>query len=332
MPRLDGAVAVVAGATRGAGRGIAAALGEAGATVYCTGRSTRGNPSPLQRPETLEETAELVSAVGGRGIALRVDHTEEEQVAALFQRVGHDAKRLDVLVNVIWGGEVSMLEWFFKPFWETNLEQGFALMRQAVFSHLITAKHAAALMVPRRRGLIVELTDGDTLAFRGSVFYDLTKTTLIRLAYIYAEELHRHRVTALAVTPGFMRTEMILEMFGVTEANWRDAAKKDRFFQHSETPRYAGRGIAALAADPKVFLKSGQVTSSWELMREYGFEDTDGRRPDMGRAFRERLPRRHGFQTALARSNEWQRRLLETAAGYLTPGPKTPRRRGVTRT
>src|SRR5207247_1152537 len=147
-------------------------------------------------------------------------------------------------------------------------------------------KHAAALMVPSKRGLIVEVTDGDTLAFRGSVFYDLTKTTLIRLAYIYAEELRRHRLTAMAVTPGFMRTEMILEMFGVTEANWRDGAKKDPFFPHSETPCYVGRGIAALAADPKVFLKTGRVTSSWELMREYGFQDADGRRPDMGRVFR----------------------------------------------
>ncbi len=309
--RLTDAIAVVAGATRGAGRAIAMALGEQGATVYCTGRSTRGNPSPMKRPETIEETAELVTAAGGRGFAVRVDHIEERQVAALFDRVKKEARRLDVLVNDVWGGE-NMVEWG-KSFWETDLDQGFALMRQTVFSHLITAKHGAPLMIERRRGLIVEVTDGDTLTYRGSVFYDLVKTTVIRLAYIFSEELRRHRVAAVAVTPGFLRSEEMLDHFGVTEANWREAGKKDKHFLGSETPLLVGRGIAALAADPKVFRRTGAVLSSWRLMHEYGVEDADGRRPDWGAFFRDRFPAGDHFKVAIRRGVEWQRELMETA-------------------
>ncbi len=322
---LTDAIAVVAGATRGAGRAIAVALGEQGATVYCTGRSVRGNPSPMKRPETIDETAEFVHAAGGRGIAVRVDHTEEDQVAALFDRVKKEAGRLDVLVNDVWGGE-TMVVWG-KPFWETDLDRGFALIRQAVFSHLITAKHGAPLMIERRRGLIVEVTDGDTLTYRGSAIYDLVKTTVIRLAYIFSEELRPHRVAAVAVTPGFLRSEEMLDHFGVTEANWREAGKKDKYFLGSETPLLVGRGIAALAADPKVFQRTGAVLSSWQLMHEYGVEDADGQRPDWGTFFRDIRPADHASKVAMERSLKWQRQLMETAASYLKPRTKADARK-----
>ena len=276
-------VAVVAGATRGAGRGIARMLGEAGATVYCTGRSVRGRPATPGRPETLEETAELVSAAGGRGIAIRTDHTIESEVERLFARVRTEAGRLDVLVNDIWGGD-ALTEWG-KPFWELSTAQGQQMLERAIHTHIITSRHGAPLMVEANAGLIVEVTDGDTFGYRGNLFYDLAKNAVVRLAYAMASDLQAHRVTALAVTPGFLRSEAILDHFGVTEANWRDAIDKDEYFAESETPCYVGRAVAALAADPSVAARSGGLFSSWGLAKEYGFTDLDGRRPDWGSFF-----------------------------------------------
>src|SRR6185369_1086891 len=251
MKPLKGKVAVVAGATRGAGRGIACMLGEAGAIVYCTGRSMRGNPPTgvyAGRPETIEETAEMVTVHGGTGIPVRVDHLVPEQVEALFERVRREQGRLDLLVNDISEGEIY--DW--KPFWETSLEVGFRALRQAIHTHIITSRYAAQLMIEGGSGLIVEIGDGDTLDYRQTLFYDLVKISVNRLAYAMAEDLYSHNVTSLAVTPGFMRTEMVLDNFGVTEANWREVGKKDPFFRASETPFFVGRAIVALAADPGV--------------------------------------------------------------------------------
>ena len=282
-------VALVAGATRGAGRGIARMLGAAGATVYCTGRSVRGRPATPGRTETIDETAERVTAEGGRGIAVRVDHTVEEEVGALFARVRSDAGRLDVLVNDIWGGD-PLTEWG-TPFWELSISRGQTLLERAVHTHIVTSRHGAPLMVEQGSGLIVEVTDGDTLGYRGNLFYDLAKNAVIRLAYAMAADLHAHRVTALALTPGFLRSEAVLDHFGVTEENWRDAIGKDPYFAESETPCFVGRAVAALAADPNVGEKSGGLFSSWDLAREYGFTDLDGRQPHWGAFFRGRVIR-----------------------------------------
>ena len=276
-------VALVAGATRGAGRGIARMLGAAGATVYCTGRSVRGRPATPGRIETIEETAERVTAEGGRGIAVRVDHTVEEEVEALFARVRSDAGRLDVLVNDIWGGD-PLTEWG-TPFWELSISRGQTLLERAVHTHIVTSRHGAPLMVERNSGLIVEVTDGDTLGYRGNLFYDLAKNAVIRLAYAMAADLRAQRVTALALTPGFLRSEAVLDHFGVTEENWRDAIAKDPYFAESETPCFVGRAVAALAADPNVREKNGGLFSSWGLAREYGFTDLDGRQPHWGEFF-----------------------------------------------
>jgi NAD(P)-dependent dehydrogenase (short-subunit alcohol dehydrogenase family) len=295
MKSLEGKVAVVAGATRGAGRGIACMLGEAGATVYCTGRNSRARPNAEHpfagRPETIEETAEMVSARGGRGIAARTDHLEEGQVTALFERVRREEGRLDVLVNDISEGE--MHEW--KPFWELSLDRGLRGLRRGVDTHIITTRHAAPLMVEQKGGLIVEIGDGDALHYRGNLFYDLVKITTSRLAYAWAEELRPHEVAAVAVTPGFMRTEVVLEHFGATEENWREAAEKSAAargygFAGSETPFFVGRAVAALAADPRVLEKSGGLYSSWGLSEEYGFTDVDGSRPHWWRYFSEHFP------------------------------------------
>jgi NAD(P)-dependent dehydrogenase (short-subunit alcohol dehydrogenase family) len=289
MQQLQGKVAVVAGATRGAGRGIACVLGEAGATVYCTGRSVRGNPAVTGpyagRPETIDETAEMVAARGGTGIAVRTDHAVEEQVAALFARVRREQGRLDVLVNVFWGGP-SVAQW--GKFWRHPLDGGRALFA-AVWPHVVTCRYAAALMVRRRSGLIVQLTEGDALFYRMNLFYDLGRVSEMRLAYALAEELAPHNITALALTPGYLRSEAMLEHFGVTEANWREGARKDPTFIASETPFLVGRAVVALAADPRVLEKSGGVYSSWGLAREYGFTDVDGSRPDLGRYSEEHL-------------------------------------------
>jgi NAD(P)-dependent dehydrogenase (short-subunit alcohol dehydrogenase family) len=254
-------------------------LGEAGATVYCSGRSVRGAPSPIGRPETIEETAELVSGAGGVGIAVRTDHSDPAAIAALFARVEAESGRLDLLVNDI-GGE-HLTDW--TPFLQADAARGFALLDTAVRTHILTARHALPMMVSAGSGLIVEITDGDHAGYRGSVFYDLAKTQVIRLAFALSEELRGTGVTAVAVTPGFLRSEAMLERFGVTEANWRDAAAREQGFEASETPCFVGRAVAALAADPAVAARGGKVFASWTLAREYGFTDIDGGRPDWGR-------------------------------------------------
>ncbi len=282
---LKGHVALVAGATRGAGRGIAVQLGGAGATVYATGRSTRARRSAMGRPETIEETAELVTSAGGHGIAVAVDHTVPAEVAALVERISAEqAGRLDVLVNDIWGGD-PLTEWG-APFWRHSLERGLEMQRLAVTTHLVTSWHAAPLLVARGRGLIVEITDGADERYRGNLFYDLAKASVIRLAIAQAAELRDHGVAAVALTPGFLRSEAVLDHFGVTEATWRHAIAQDAHFAASETPHFVGRAVAALAADPAVLQRSGQALTSWDLARAYGFDDVDGRRPDWGAHFR----------------------------------------------
>lgn len=285
---MAGKVALIAGATRGAGRGIACMLGEAGATVYCTGRSSRGRSSRdsyyAGRPETIDETAAMVDAAGGVGIPVRVDHSVKAQVARLFTRVRREQGRLDVLVNVFWGGP-PVTRW--GEFWKHSLNEGHALFA-AVWPHIVTCHHAAPLMVEHRSGLIVQLTEGDALFYRQSLFYDLGRVAEIRFAYALAEELAPYGVTALAVTPGYLRTEAMLDHFGVTEANWRDGAKQDPDFIASETPCFVGRAVVALATDPNVARKSGGLCSSWALAEEYGFTDVDGARPHLGRHFAER--------------------------------------------
>jgi NAD(P)-dependent dehydrogenase (short-subunit alcohol dehydrogenase family) len=281
---LTGTVALVAGATRGAGRGIAVELGARGATVYCTGRTTRTERSPMGRPETFEETAELVDAAGGEGIAVRVDHTQPGEVAALVARIDQEqGGRLDVLVNDIWGGD-PLTRWD-APFWEHSLPDALEMQRLAVRTHLITAWHAVPLMVARGRGLVIEMTDGKDDRYRGSLFYDLAKASAIRLARGMAEDLRPHGVAAIAVTPGFLRSEAVLDHFGVTAGHWRDAVAEDEHFAHSETPRFVGRGVAALAADPDVMSRTGEALASWELAREYDLDDVDGSRPDWGAYF-----------------------------------------------
>jgi NAD(P)-dependent dehydrogenase (short-subunit alcohol dehydrogenase family) len=274
---LDGKVALVAGATRGAGRGIACMLGAAGAVVYCTGRTGAGQTSPMARPETIEETAALVDGQGGEGVAVRTDHTREEQVAALIARIEAERGRLDILVNDIWGGD-PMIDWSAK-FWALDIGAVRALVDQAILSHLITARHAAPLMVRQGSGLIVEVSDGHHDGYRGQLLYDLVKSTVNRLGYAMAWDLHGTGVTALALCPGFLRSEAVLGHFGVSEANWRDAVAKDPFFAESETPFYVGRAVAALAADPEVHRKAGQVLFAADLAEAYGFTDVDGRRP-----------------------------------------------------
>lgn len=283
MKPLSNTVAVVAGATRGAGRGIAMSLGAAGATVYCTGRSTRDQGATPGRPETIEETAELVTAAGGRGIPVRVDHTIEADVVKLFDLVREESGRLDILVNDVWGGD-EVTEWG-TPFWETDLAKGRRIVDTGVWAHILTARHALPMMVERNSGLVIEVTDGDFLGYRGPFFYDLAKATGIRLAYAFATELRGTGVTALALTPGFLRSEAMLERFGVTEENWQEGAKADPHFIESETPAFIGRAVVALATDPKVAGKAGGVYASWTLAREYGFVDIDGRRPDWGAYF-----------------------------------------------
>ena len=286
---LEGKVAVVAGGTRGAGRGIAMALGAEGATVYVTGRSSRfSGPSAMARPETIEETAELVTAAGGNGIAIRIDHSRSEEVALLAERLRDEqGGRLDILVNDIWGGD-ALTRWG-TPFWEQSLDDGLALLRQAIETHLVTSWHLAPLMVARRSGLVIEITDGVEPDYRGDFFYDLAKAGVIRLAVAQAAELKPHGVTAVALTPGFLRSEAMLDHFGVTTENWRDAVKKDPHFIASETPAYVGRAVAALAGDPKVGRFTGQALSSWGLSEVYGFVDADGKQPHWGKYFEEHV-------------------------------------------
>ncbi|RWB25498.1 MAG: SDR family NAD(P)-dependent oxidoreductase [Mesorhizobium sp.] len=282
---LQGKVALVAGATRGAGRGIAVELGAAGATVYVTGRSTRGNPSEYARPETIEETAELVTALGGKGIAVQVDHLISQDVGKLIDRIRAEQGRLDILVNDIWGGE-KLFEWN-KPVWEHNLDNGLRMLKLGIDTHLITAHHALPLMIERPGGLLVEVTDGtaeyNADHYRLSPFYDLAKVSVTRMAWAHAKDLAAHGATSVSLTPGWLRSEMMLEAFGVTEENWREATAKVPHFVISETPRFIGRAIAALAADPDRSRWNGQSLSSGGLAQIYGFTDVDGSRPDAWR-------------------------------------------------
>jgi NAD(P)-dependent dehydrogenase (short-subunit alcohol dehydrogenase family) len=284
-PDLSGTVALVAGATRGAGRGIAVALGEAGATVWCTGRSTAGRPSEYGRPETIEETAELVTAAGGRGIPVVADHLEPAQVAGLVARIDAESGRLDVLVNDIWGGEL-LTEWDV-PLWEHDLDHGLRLLHLAVDTHLVTSAHALPLLTRRPGGLVVEVTDGtaeyNARTVRLNAFYDLAKWSVLRLAVSQAHDVRPFAGTAVALTPGWLRSEMMLELYGVTEATWREGTAVEPHFCISESPRYVGRAVAALAADPDRARWSGRSTSSGELARGYGFPDVDGTQPDCWR-------------------------------------------------
>jgi NAD(P)-dependent dehydrogenase (short-subunit alcohol dehydrogenase family) len=294
---LRGRVAVVAGATRGAGRGIAVALGEAGATVVCTGRSSTlgGKKSDYDRPETIEETAALVDELGGQGVAIQVDHLNADEVRGLARRVLGDFGGIDILVNDIWGAEVlkGPPPTWNRPIWEHDLDDGLRILRLGIDTHLITSHCLHPLLVERSGGLHVEVTDGTRAYndenFRLSVFYDLAKTAVNRLSFAHGHELAPYGATAVAVTPGWLRSEMMLDNWGVAEANWRSALDQNRggglptappSFADSESPSFVGRGVAAIAADEdRERWNQGSVTSA-NLAREYGFTDIDGRQPD----------------------------------------------------
>lgn len=285
MKPLKGKVALVAGGTRGAGRGIAMELGAAGATVYITGRTTRNETSEYGRPETIEETADLVDELGGIGIPIQVDHLVPEQVKALIQKIENEQGRLDILVNDIWGGEY-LIEWN-KPVWEHSLEKGLRMLRLAVETHLTTSHFALPLLIKNEGGLVVEMTDGteeyNGKNYRLSMFYDLAKSSVNRMARALSHELAPYKCTAVSLTPGWLRSEIMLETFGVTEDNWRDATAKDPHFAISESPRFVGRAVAALAVDEQRRELNGKSLSSGELAKRYDFYDVDGSQPDCWR-------------------------------------------------
>ncbi|TGK28950.1 SDR family NAD(P)-dependent oxidoreductase [Leptospira gomenensis] len=288
--KLKDTIALVAGGTRGAGRGISVALGEAGATVYITGRSTKNSPSEMKRSETIEETAELVNAAGGIGIAVRTDHSDSAEVRRLFERIDSERGRLDLLVNDVWGGD-PLVDWS-KKFWEHSLEDGLKIQRSCLDPHLITNYFAAPLMIRNRSGLVLEITDGIDYRYRGNVYYTLIKSSIINLASSIAEELKPFGIAALALTPGFLRSEAMLDHFGVDEKNWKDGCAKDPHFIASETPLYIGRAVAALASDPNILAKTGKAFSTWKLSEEFDFVDADGTRPHWGNYFFEKFGER----------------------------------------
>ncbi|MGH3938645.1 MAG: SDR family oxidoreductase [Pseudonocardiaceae bacterium] len=281
---LAGKVALVAGATRGAGRGIAVQLGATGATVYVTGRTSGSQPSEMNRPETIEETAALVDEAGGRGVAVQVDHLVPDEVRALVTRIEREQDGLHVLVNNIWGA--TRMEWN-KSVWESDLDYGLRTLRLAVDTHAITSHFAVPLLIKTPGGLVVEVTDGtdeyNATNYRVSFFYDLAKASNIRMAFALAHELRPHGGTAVSLTPGWLRSEMMLEHYDVTESNWRDAIGRVPHFAISETPAFVGRAVAALARDPHVARWNGQSLSSGQLAKIYGFTDLDGSRPDAWR-------------------------------------------------
>jgi NAD(P)-dependent dehydrogenase (short-subunit alcohol dehydrogenase family) len=283
---LRGHVALVTGATRGAGRGMAVELGAAGATVYVTGRSTRAGRSDIDRPETIEDTADLVTSAGGRGIAVRCDHTVAADVRALVARIeAEQAGRLDVLVDDTWGGD-RWIEW--KPIWEHDLDNGLRALRNGLETHLITLHTVLPLLVRRGNGLVCEITDGDDLfndRYRGTMFFDMIKVAITRLGRMLHDEVAAHGITSVSLTPGFLRSEEMLEHFGVTEETWRDGIATDKWFAISETPHYIGRAVVALASDPEASRWSGRALSAGQLARHYGFTDLDGSRPEASRFF-----------------------------------------------
>ncbi|MER6997824.1 SDR family oxidoreductase [Streptomyces sp. NPDC000410] len=296
---LQGKIALVAGATRGAGRAIAVQLGAAGATVYVTGRTTREHISEVGRAtETIEETAELVTEAGGTGIAVPTDHLEVEQVRTLVARVDRDHGRLDILVNDVWGGEHLVV--FGTKMWDTDLDGGLRMLELGVRTHVITSSCALPLLVRNPGGLVVEVTDGtagSNRRFRENFYYDLTKNAPIRMAFALGEDLRSAAGTAVCVTPGFLRSEQMLEHFGVREENWRDAITAEPHFAIAESPVYVGRAVAALAADPERARWNGQSLSSGQLAKEYGFTDADGSRPDAWAYFEDVV---HGGKEATA--------------------------------
>ena len=281
---LTGKVALVAGATRGAGRGIAVELGAAGATVYVTGRTTRAKASEMNRPETIEETADLVNKAGGRGIAVHVDHLVFDQVRTLVSRIEDEQGALDFLVNDIWGA--TKMEWG-KSVWESDLEYGLHTLRLGVHTHAVTSHFAIPLLIRKPGGLVVEVTDGtdeyNATNYRVSFFYDLAKASVNRMAFALAHELKPHGATAVSLTPGWLRSEMMLDAYGVTESNWLDATSRSPHFAISETPAFVGRAVVALAQDPDVSRWNGQSLSSGQLAKIYGFTDVDGSQPDAWR-------------------------------------------------
>ncbi|TCC54585.1 SDR family oxidoreductase [Kribbella pittospori] len=285
MKPLAGKVALVTGATRAAGRGIAVQLGAAGATVYVTGRTTRAGRSEMNRPETIEDTAELVDQAGGHGIAVPVDHLVPEQVRDLIDRIEREQGALHILVNDIWG-QHGEPEWD-KTVWESDLEDGLRLLRLGIDTHVITSHYALPLLIKSPGGLVIEMTDGtndyNAHTYRVSFFYDVAKGAVGRMAFALAHELDKHEATAVLLTPGWLRSEAMLEGFGVTEETWRDATERIPHFAISESPSYVGRAVAALAADPDVRRWNGKSTSSGELAQVYGFTDLDGSRPDAWR-------------------------------------------------
>ena len=285
MKTLQAKVALVAGATRAAGRGIAVELGAAGATVYCTGRSTTSKRSEMDRPETIEETAAIIQQGGGTAVAVQVDHLDPAQVQALVQRIEREQGRLDILVNDIWGGD-KYIEWNV-PVWQHSLENGLRMLRLSIDTHIITSHFALPLLIKNPGGLVVEMTDGtadyNKDNYRLSLFYDQAKTSVVRMAWALARELKPHQCTAVALSPGWLRSEQMLDNYGVTEENWLDATKKQPHFIISETPRYVGRAVAHLAADADVARWNGRSLSSGQLAKVYGFTDLDGSQPDAWR-------------------------------------------------
>lgn len=281
---LIGMVALVAGATRGAGRAIAIELARAGAYTYATGRSSRiAGPSEIGRPETIEETGEFLAAAGGEGEAIRVDHLDPAQVTSLLQRIEANHGELHILVNDIFGGD-RYAEWD-KPLWKHDLRGGLRMLRMGIDTHLITSAIALPLILRSGRGLVVEMTDGTTqfnANFRRNVgfYYDLVKASVQRIVTALTHELAEHPVTALGVTPGWLRSEQMLQNFGVREENWRGACEQRPGFGISESPAYVARGVAALAADSDVSRFAGLVLTSRQLADTYGITDTDGSRPD----------------------------------------------------
>ncbi len=281
---LAGKVALVAGATRGAGRGIAVQLGAAGATVYATGRTTRHRRSEMNRPETIEETADLVDEAGGKGIAVQVDHLKPEEVRSLVERIENEQGKLHILVNDIWGA--TRMEWN-KTVWESSLDYGLRTLRLAVDTHAITSHFALPLLIKTPGGLVVEVTDGtddyNATNYRVSFFYDLAKASVNRMAFTLAHELMPYGATAVSLTPGWLRSEQMLENYGVTESNWHEATARSPHFAISETPAFVGRAVVALAQDPKVSRWNGKSLSSGQLAKIYGFTDLDGSQPDAWR-------------------------------------------------